>query len=500
MVTGHDLTVRMMMMKGRRKMAMMVMTGPTSDEQPEVQLMLPTLSIRELINMTGLRQAPPQRVIFQPDTGTSRQSRTSSQTFTPQHVQHSNTPYSSSNPNSMSFGVGNYEPRQPMPLNLRPVVTPGNNPDLFRDKQRALRESKVTKPNARKSGVHKGMMLPGTGFDGPNIYVRTLLALKSGIEEEQAYALHHLVKISHERGDKYKFSAFPGLAEALIEKVLEISQIFYGVKWTVSFGETTESGTSPYLDGVQGTKDLLEKLNYLRKVRQDDEMETNDLSLRLSKINEAGLVLRNMVMLEENANYISRLPLATDFIAITLNLPLSPLVVELQHYALDISEQITKYLLLEDDHPLYVSLVSQLDNSDRGAILTALRAIGRIAMNLEESNRLSGVPLRSVSTIIEWTVLDDEELVSACLDFLYQYTALEENVQNLVENMNENTLAGLVNRLVQLLTFGSKQTEKKTLTKSEIRQSRTPDSIPVVPEDLLQELLAMEEPQRSTQW
>ena len=68
-------------------------------------------------------------------------------------------------------------------------------------------------------------MLPGTGYDGPNIYVRCLLALKSGIETEQHYALHHLVKISMERGDKYRFESFAGLAEALIEKVLEITSL-----------------------------------------------------------------------------------------------------------------------------------------------------------------------------------------------------------------------------------------------------------------------------------
>ena len=70
---------------------------------------------------------------------------------------------------------------------------------------------------------------------GPNIYVRCLLALKSKIPAEQDYALHHLVKISMERGDKYRFESFPGLAEALIEKMLEVSSLFYDVEWEVSY-------------------------------------------------------------------------------------------------------------------------------------------------------------------------------------------------------------------------------------------------------------------------
>jgi len=75
------------------------------------------------------------------------------------------------------------------------------------------------------------------GFSGPNIYVRCLCALKSGIPAEQAYALHHLVKISMERGDKYRFEGFPGLAEGLIEKVLEVSSLFYKVDWEIKYTE-----------------------------------------------------------------------------------------------------------------------------------------------------------------------------------------------------------------------------------------------------------------------
>src|ERR1700733_642774 len=97
-------------------------------------------------------------------------------------------------------------------------------------------------------------------FDGPNIYVRCLCALRSGIPTEQDYALHHLVKISMERGDKYKFESFPGLAEALIEKLLEISSLFYEVEWQVSYtadGLMTRENT---IDGLQGTPDILQKI------------------------------------------------------------------------------------------------------------------------------------------------------------------------------------------------------------------------------------------------
>ncbi|KAH0559309.1 hypothetical protein GP486_004172, partial [Trichoglossum hirsutum] len=446
----------------------------------------------------GLRQAPPQRVLFQPDLSSSRQTRNASLNM---NSPHSASQYlggninSSSNPTSMSFTVANYEPRPQMPLTLRPVITPGNNPELFKQKQRALRDAAALR-GSRTVPAHKGMMLPGTGFEGPNIYVRTLLALRSGIAEEEDYALHHLVKISHERGEKYRFEAFPGLAEGLVEKVLGISSLFYDVKWEVSYREDGFIREKHTLDGINGTSDILAKLTSLKPLDLGDDMETEEFSHRLSKINEAGLVLRNMAMLEENAEHLSHLHAVRDFINIALNLPFRPSVVELQHYALDIAEQITKYLSLEPEDPLYRSLLTQLRSSDRGIILTTLRAISRISMNLEENNRLKGVPMSVIRRISDWTLIDDEELVNACLDFLYQYTAVEDNVQAMLTEVN---VEGLINQLVRLLLHGATEKETKVLVKKPVK-GRSAKEIPNLPLDLLEQLLKYEEPERSAYW
>ncbi|KAI9765447.1 MAG: Chromatin structure-remodeling complex protein rsc9 [Geoglossum simile] len=446
----------------------------------------------------GLRQAPPQRVLFQPDLSSSRQTRNASANMSSPH---SSSQYlgggvnSSSNPNSMSFTVANYEPRPQMPLTLRPVITPGNNPELFKQRQKALRDSQASK-GGQTAPSYKGMMLPGTGFEGPNIYVRTLLALRSGIPEEEDYALHHLVKISHERGEKYRFEAFPGLAEGLVDKVLGISSLFYDVKWEVSYREDSCAHEKETLDGIQGTSDILAKIASLKPLEMGGDMETEEFSHRLSKISEAGLVLRNMAMLEENAEYLSRLHPVRDFINITLNLPLRPSIIELQHYALDIAEQITKYISLESEDPLYRSLLSQVESSDRGTILTALRAISRISMNLEENNRLKGVQMSIIRRISDWTLIDDEEFVNACLDFLYQFTAVDENVQVMLTEVN---IEGLINQLVRLLLHGAKEVETKVLVKKSAR-GRSAKDIPNLPRDLLEQLLKYEEPERSGYW
>lgn len=104
----------------------------------------------------ALRQAPPQRVLFQPES-TSRQTRSSGQHNSP-------TPGSYSQPNGSFSGGGNtmsiisnYEPKPVVPSNVKPVMTPSNNPEHFRTVR-----SRIANRTARPVPQNKGMMLPGS--------------------------------------------------------------------------------------------------------------------------------------------------------------------------------------------------------------------------------------------------------------------------------------------------------------------------------------------------
>ncbi|KAK0121168.1 Chromatin structure-remodeling complex protein rsc9 [Cadophora gregata f. sp. sojae] len=460
----------------------------------------------------GLRQAPPPRQMWQPEPQSSRQTRNlnaSSHTSTAQQhhgqqqqqsqqqqLRGASTSYNpSSNTDNMSLAVANYEPRPQMPLTLRQVITPGNSAVEFARLQKVLKDAAAA-GHGRTLASTKGIMLPGTGFDGPNIYVRCLCALRSGIPAEQDYALHHLVKISMERGDKYRFEGFPGLAEALVEKVLEVSSLFYNVDWEISYTDDGEMVSGDVINGLTGTPDILERIAALSKLKVDDNIHTAEFSDKMLQINEAALTLRNMVMLEENALYVHELSPLRDFLSIALNLPNLESLVELKHYALDIAEQMTKYLHLGETDPLYISLLNQLNSNDRGAILTALRAIGRISMNLEENNLLQGVPLRAIQNIIDWTMLHDEDLVHACLDFLYQYTAVVKNVDFLISELQ---VEPLINQLVRLLHYGVKIVEREIYYAREIKRP-APTTLPALPKEIFSQLVQVEEPERSSQW
>ncbi|KAI9708578.1 MAG: Chromatin structure-remodeling complex protein rsc9 [Bogoriella megaspora] len=443
----------------------------------------------------SLRQAPPQRVLFQPELASSRQTRNSSnQMNSPGPSLNSYGAPGHGQTNGASMTLANYEPRPQLPVTLKPVATPASNPEHFTQKRKAREElsrGPVTK--------HKGMMLPGTGYTGPNIYLRALLALQSHIPEEESYALHHLVKISHERGDKYRFDQFPGLADALTAKVLEITSLFYDVEWEICYRGGTTRDESSTLDGLQGTPDVLQKLGSKILINGDDDVQTESFLSSLGRINEAGLVLRNMVMLEENAAHLAKLSAIRDFITIALNLPKRAAAVELQHYALEIAEQVTKYFIVSPSDPLFLSLLAQLDTTDRGAIITSLRAIGRISIKLDQQYRLRDVPITVVQRVCEWLMIDDEELRNACLDFLYQFTVLIDNVEALIQSVN---VEGLVNQLVRLLMWNATSEERREKPRHHSISKPQPqsDTVPKLSHDLVEQLLKYEEPDRSSHW
>lgn len=271
-------------------------------------------------------------MLFQPETS-GRQTR--------QSAGHQSSPqvngYGTS---AAAMTIANYEPRAALPATMKPVMTPSNQLDNYvqsRKKYILNRRNRPVPP--------KGMMLPGTGFPGPNIYIRALHALRSKQPEEEAYALHHLVKISHERGDKYRFDQFPGLAEALIAKVIDVGSLFYDVAWEISYSED-DLDQQHILNGLSGTKDLLTRVQKLSTLDVHDELLPEENAKALNMVNEAALIIRNMVMLKENAHFASMIPSIQDLIVIALTLPKHPTVVELQHYALEIAEQLTKYWVL----------------------------------------------------------------------------------------------------------------------------------------------------------
>lgn len=441
----------------------------------------------------ALRHAPPQRVLFQPEVTSSRQTRGAQSGFSP--VPGQGAPLSASyGANGTSITLANYEPRPMVPSSVKPVMTPGNNPEYYA----SLKKKWVAERNARR-GIRptRGMMLPGTGFTGPNIYIRAQLSLQSGIPDQIAYALHHLVKISHERGDKYRFESFTGLAEALMTRILSVTALFHGFEWDVRYDQM-DLEADDVLDGVAGTPDLLEKIRTHQVLNAPDDIQSEDFAIRLSNVNEAALVLRNMTMLEENAAYLSHFPLTRDMLTIVLNLPRRTELVELRHYALEIAEQMTKYYTLGPEDPLYVSLLHELDSDDRGIIIASLRALTRISLNLDVRNALPSITSYILRRICDYLLVDDEDLQTTSLDFLYMYTAVTENVEVLARAVD---LPAVAEQLTRLLLHNAESRVERERLRTAHRNGPIPSAPPKLAPAIVEQLCQItDEREQSSQW
>lgn len=327
------------------------------------------------------------------------------------------------------------------------------------------------------------------------------MGLLSLVPDEQAYALHHLVKISFERGDKFRFDQFHDLPEGLVAKVLQVGSLFYDVKWEISWIPPSRDSDVGVLDAEYGNPDILERIDGLRPKPFYSSILPAEIADKLVCINEAALTIRNMLTLPDNAGFISRFNPLKDMICIVLRLPNSDHVVELKHLILEISEQVTPYMTLDREDgdaedPLYEVLLEQVLSEDRGMILSALRAIGRISMRLDKTNTLNNVPPKVLDNILRWLYLNDEELMDACLDFLYQYTAVTTNVDTLLRSIVPEDL---VNQLVRLLAYGARLAHRDVVITPEHRVPPQNDP-PAMPQSLFHELMQMNEPDRCQQW
>ena len=117
---------------------------------------------RSRVLNVGLRQAPPQRVLFQPDVTPARQARQASvNAATPNPTPQAAPAVSSAGHSAAQVPHAglNYEPRTAMNFPLRPVSTPGNNPSIFEERARRAQESAA---QHRSMTATDGIILPGS--------------------------------------------------------------------------------------------------------------------------------------------------------------------------------------------------------------------------------------------------------------------------------------------------------------------------------------------------
>jgi chromatin structure-remodeling complex subunit RSC9 len=293
--------------------------------------------------------------------------------------------------------------------------------------------------------------------------------------------------------------------ETLMEKAIEITELCTGIKWELERDQYKwpEKRHRPnVLNTLWGTHDILDRISKLPIILPDDTLETDEFCHHLQNIKDATLVLRNMCMLPENAVFISSFAkgLLRDFLCIMLNTPKQSRLNELRNDALDIAEEVTKYLPTAIDDPLRVSLYRYINSDDRAHVIRALWAITHFSTELEgvQNNAMTGVSHDQLVHLFSYTLLKpDPELLNGAMDFWYQFTLIPENVTRLVDVVNLKTV--FMPRLIALLSYEAQLESNETVLQEE-KIAPPPSSIPKVPSELLKELMELSEPERSSKW
>lgn len=327
--------------------------------------------------------------------------------------------------------------------------------------------------------------------------------MQSGISDEVDFALYHLVQISNQRWDKFKFEGFPLLAETLMGKALDVTYLCTGVRWELEYDFRQPTDRANVLNSLHGTRDLLEKIEKLPVTLPNDTLETYEFNHRLRNVKESTLVLRNMVLLKENAFYVSRYAkgLLRDFLVILLNIPNQPRLNEIKNDALDIAEEVTKFMRTDTQDPLWITLLRCLESPDRAHVVRALWALTHFGTELDEpdaNKAMENISRETLQQLYFHTLLDlDKDILSGALDFWYQYTLSPDNVETLMDVINLPII--FVPRMIALLAYEGRPSRKETVLQEE-KVAPPPSEIPRVPSELLKDLMELTEPERSSRW
>lgn len=332
-------------------------------------------------------------------------------------------------------------------------MTPANNPQTFQSTQFA---------NIMLNDRRTGLPLPGTGFRGMDLMSRILMALKSGIQEEEDWAVSALMQVSYNQPKACNLRVQANLADVLLRRI--------SVACVSEDESTTKSIDEPTLTG--------------RTVKEQQ------------KILDALLVLRNASFDPENAQFLARSELCRNILVHGINLPALRVYTEFKQMCLEIVEAISFHIKFEtaEDALLQAVVGTFLASSDRSIIVPSLRSLARFLIR-DDQNAAHALPRSVIIQVLRYLLIDDDEIITASLDFLYQYTALPANVHTVLA-----ASPALTAHLVRLLTFGMQLPEPEYIRRPRLAPKPVPAAPPPIPQPILDELLALTEPERATQW
>ena len=299
----------------------------------------------------------------------------------------------------------------------------------------------------------------GKGISGAPHLQRINMALRSCIEDEIEWGVRCLVRYSYNNITNISIEQIPGAMEALVERIHPVLL------------------SSP-------TRNTVEKAT------------------------EAALVIRNFCLVEKNVISIIKVRMLKEVMVDVVQLADATGMQELQFYCLDILESMSFFVVIDNEmHPMYNLMKSLLLSKDRSSIRAALMSLAKFAANDNDNRLLQDISPPAIEKVRNLLLLNDEQLLSAALDFLYQYTTYAANVRVIFDD--KASLRTMFSQLVRLLMFGAIP-KKLDLDSSALQKIYPPLKAsppivprinpPALPQAIIAELNALKEPRRAIEW
>ncbi|KAI9591856.1 hypothetical protein BDF19DRAFT_453695 [Syncephalis fuscata] len=260
---------------------------------------------------------------------------------------------------------------------------------------------------------------------------RLLLAMRSRLPNEIDWAFNTLIRLSHH--EALDISNIPELLDTMLNLVPQLIPSQHNVAGI-----------------VQKDVIILEETERILQVLH---------------------IIRNLSFLGANKSVLAFNSRCKELLRAGIALPPTVSNVEIRQYCLDTVENIsTRMILRSSQDALYLLLQEELFGADRQGILTAIRALTRLAMNEQNLRALADINERILRRVWELVLVPDEELVATMLDYLYQYTSVFEDLALRLPRAMEGSA---VRRLVQLLTWMPPAEQRAALIREQ--QKRTAD-------------------------
>ncbi|KAJ2959552.1 hypothetical protein NQZ79_g4988 [Umbelopsis isabellina] len=298
-----------------------------------------------------------------------------------------------------------------------------------------------------------------------NFRTRITLALKSRLPNEIDWAFNNLVRLSFVSED-FNLAYMP----QLLDNLVSFAEPFFQKYVFPLVGSDSNAGTlameaAPVENGATAMEGVeQETANATQEQNQEysnpsDPALSNDITVEaddhlfnskeyqeeLERVLQVLHILRNASFLESNSRAISQNAKLPSMLIKGLASSCRAQFIELSQHCLDILENIAPTIILQSRlDPYLVALSRLVFTNDKALILGATKALARVAVT-EVNEKVFSIPdIDVLKRMIEFLFVNDEELLAATLEYLYQHTSVHSDLATELLNLYPGNIIGLL--------------------------------------------------------